>query len=92
MAFLIINTGNVDGSVLLDKQWRVLKSGERLVEAASPLAWTHDIKVIEGGGNRVNQTRSPQSVPAKSPPVKGDTQGAASTSVPGSGTSEVTNG
>ena len=47
MAFLVANNGRTDGTVCVDKIWRVVKPGERFSADVSPSAWTHNIKVVK---------------------------------------------
>ena len=51
MGYLIVNTGKIDGNVCVGGKWQVMKPGQRLVESASPSAWTKYIRVIKQDGD-----------------------------------------
>ena len=47
MAYLIANVGRTDGSVHLNKSWRVVRAGEKFISQDAPTSWTQGIKIIK---------------------------------------------
>ena len=56
MAYLIVNVGRTDGSVHLNKTWRVVRAGEKFISQDNPTSWTQGIKVIKKKDSPVKES------------------------------------